>query len=269
MAAPRICVKCEKPVIKNQPAFKQDDGTVIHGACYNCDQCGANMVGKKVGSVPKDDTSNEYIKVCWECMMKHPHYSILFSGQSGDAAPVKQAVNKIDVCKQCQQKIIGKSYQTKSGDHYHEQCYCCQRCNTPLAGKKYGMLDDQRWCQDCINQRSASKGDIVTKSGPKSSAAQAYTATMTKLKTQDIKAMRNSSLGKERKCAKCGGKIAGPSVTVDRENSKYEYHRDCIFCDDCNNKLNTFTMKIFKDKALCPNCIKKYLDFNHGKKIAK
>ena len=56
-------------------------------------------------------------------------------------------------------------------------------------------------------------------------------------------------------------------MTIDRENSKKEYHRDCIFCDDCNNKLNTFTMKIYKDKALCPKCIKKYLNFNHGKKI--
>ena len=54
MAQLRVCVKCTKPVIKNQPAFKQEDGSVIHGACYNCDQCGANMGGKKVGSQQPD-----------------------------------------------------------------------------------------------------------------------------------------------------------------------------------------------------------------------
>ena len=72
------------------------------------------------------------------------------------------------------------------------------------------------------------------------------------------RAMRNSKFGKERRCGKCNGNIAGPSVTIDRANSKIEYHRDCIFCDNCNNKLNTFTMKIYKDKALCPKCFTKY-----------
>ena len=155
-----ICVKCKKPVIKNQKAFKQDDGSVIHGDCYNCDQCGANMVGKKVGSVPKDDGSNEYMKVCWNCMMKHPHYSILFSGQSGDAQPQKQpkmAVNKIDICKKCGKKIIGKSYKTKNGDLYHNECYCCDKCKNTLAGKSYGMINNEKWCQNCINQRSKTK----------------------------------------------------------------------------------------------------------------
>eukprot|EP00484_Ammonia_sp_Unknown_P029311 CAMPEP_0197029920 /NCGR_PEP_ID=MMETSP1384-20130603/9265_1 /TAXON_ID=29189 /ORGANISM="Ammonia sp." /LENGTH=269 /DNA_ID=CAMNT_0042459169 /DNA_START=10 /DNA_END=819 /DNA_ORIENTATION=- len=269
MAQVRVCVKCNKPVIKNQKAFAQEDGSVIHGDCYNCDQCNANMVGKKVGSVPKDDGSKDYMKVCWDCMMKHPHYSILFSGQSGDAQPQAQAPDKIHICMQCKQKIIGKSYKSQAGDHYHEKCYCCDRCNTPLAGKKYGMLNNEKWCQDCINQRSATKGDIVTKGGPKPSAAAAYTATMTKLKSQDIKGLRNSTLGKERRCGKCAGKIAGPGVTIERENGKVEYHRDCIFCDDCNTKLNTFTMKIYKDKALCPKCIKNYLDYNHGKKIGQ
>ena len=192
MAQMRICVKCQKPVIKNQKAFKQDDGSIIHGDCYNCDQCGKNMVGKKVGSVPKDDGTNKYMKVCWDCMMKHPHYSILFAGQSGDAQPQQQqqkkyAVNKIDICKKCGKKIIGKSYKTKSGDLYHNECYCCDKCNVQLAGKSYGMIDGKKWCSDCINKRSATKGDIVTKSGPKYSAAKAYTATMTKLKSQDIK----------------------------------------------------------------------------------
>ena len=190
MASMMICVKCKKPVIKNQKAFKQEDGSVIHGDCYNCDQCGANMVGKKVGSVPKDDGTNAYMKVCWNCMMKHPHYSILFAGQSGNAQPQQQqkmAVNKIDICKKCNQKIIGKSYKTKNGDLYHNECYCCDKCKKSLAGKSYGMINNEKWCQDCINQRSKTKGDIVTKSGPKYSAAQAYSATMTKLKSQDIK----------------------------------------------------------------------------------
>eukprot|EP01084_Bolivina_argentea_P203090 346910_1 len=268
MSQLRVCVKCTKPVIKNQKAFKQDDGSIIHGECYNCDQCGANMVGKKVGSVPKEN-SKEYMKVCWDCMMKHPHYSILFSGQSGDAEPQKQAVNKIDICKQCNKKIIGKSYKTKSGDHFHEKCYTCDKCNSILAGKQYGYLNNEKWCQDCINERSKTKGDVVTKSGPKYSAAKAYTATMTKLKNQDIKSMRNSTLGKERRCAKCNGKIAGPGVTIQRQNSKLEYHTYCLFCDDCNTKIGTFNMKIYKDKALCPKCIKTYLDFSHGKKFQK
>eukprot|EP01084_Bolivina_argentea_P123925 219597_1 len=211
MAELRICVKCKTPVIKNQKAFKQDDGSIIHGDCYNCDQCGSNMVGKRVGSVPSED-GKQYLKVCWDCMMKHPHYSVLFGGQSGTAAPQqtqqKQAVNKIDICKKCNKKIIGKSYKTKAGDHYHESCYLCDRCNTTLAGKQYGYLNNEKWCQNCIDQRSQSKGDIVTKSGPKYSAAKAYTATMTKLKNQDIKSLRKTNLGKERKCAKCDGKIA-------------------------------------------------------------
>ena len=98
MSQLKVCVKCKKPVIKNQKAFKQADGSIIHGECYNCDQCNANMVGKKVGSVPSDD-GKEYIKVCWNCMMKHPHYSIIYGGQSGTAATQKQAVDKIDICK--------------------------------------------------------------------------------------------------------------------------------------------------------------------------
>ena len=76
-------------------------------------------------------------------------------------------------------------------------------------------------------------------------------------------------MGKERKCAKCQKKIAGPGVIVEKENSKLEYHSYCLRCDECMDKLSPSTMKIFKDKQLCPKCIKKYLDFNHGKKIIK
>ena len=76
-----------------------------------------------------------------------------------------------------------------------------------------------------------------------------------------LRSIHKTNLGKDRKCAKCNAKIAGPGVTIDRENSSMEYHRDCIFCDDCNNKLNTFTMKIYKDSIILQNVLELLFGF--------
>merc|ERR1711879_356408 len=123
-----------------------------------------------------------------------------------------------------------------------------------LAGKQYGMLNGQKWCQQCISKRSAAK---------------AYTATMTKLRSQDTHTLHKTNLGKERLCHHCKKKIAGRGVQIELESGKYEYHRYCVFCSDCKKKINTFEVKIFKDKKLCGKCVTKYLDFNHGKKFPK
>lgn len=177
-----MCTKCEKPIAKSQKGFKNTSGEMFHGTCYNCDQCGNNLIGKKVGSVP-DENGNAFMRVCWDCMMKHPHYAMLYAGQSGDCEPTVIETGTQMTCNSCQTKIRGKGITTKDGGHYHENCWKCEKCMQSLAGKSYGMFQNQRWCELCINLRSQNKGDITTKAQPKVNKSKAYSSTMTSLRT--------------------------------------------------------------------------------------
>jgi len=260
------CFKCG-----GKAAYAQSDGKAICKSCYKCDKCGifGDALVKKGGasSVFGDD-----MKVCSDCKMQ-----MLQSGQFGVVAPQQQAAaassTKTQLCSKCktQKPITGKWAKTKSGARICAECNVCDRCGCSMFGKQHGMIDGQKWCAQCINQRSASKGDVVTTAMPKGiSQAKARQFTMTKLKqAQGVNALHKTNLGKERKCSKCGGKIAGPSVTVEKESGRYEYHRQCLFCDDCGKNMKAFEFKIFKDKQLCRGCVTKYLDFNHKKPLPK
>jgi hypothetical protein len=228
---------------------------MLHGACYNCDQCGANMIGKKVGSVPSED-GNSFMRVCWDCMMKHPHYSMLFAGESGDAAPQTKETGTAMTCNGCQTKIVGKGITTKDGDHYHSNCWKCEHCSKSLQGKSYGMFNKQRWCSDCISLRAQYMGDVTTTAPAKVNKAKAYSSTMTSLKTGKL---HDSSIGHgPRVCHKCNKKMPGAGITVTLESSSNIYHRYCLFCDKCNKKMQPSHVNIVKNQKLCPACNASY-----------
>jgi len=270
------CVKCNKQVLKN--GFKTADGDIVHGECYNCDQCGQNLVGKQVGRVP-DDNGKTMLRVCYDCKMKHPYYSMGFTdadetdNQSTKPPPVLSLSNV--KCAKCDKLIVGKSIKTKNDGEYHVECLVCDNCGTSLHGINYAPFKGGKWCEKCVAQRSKSVGDIAiasknNKKALETNNSKIYNDELKKLaqNNQNVQQQLLSKggsgqssqpkyVGKDRICAECQKAILGPhGVEI---NNKI-FHKTCLKCDDCNKEIEPKTTKILLDKKLCLVCSAKYTD---------
>lgn len=43
--------------------------------------------------------------------------------------------------------------------HWHERCFFCSMCKTPLVDKPFGCKNDELFCGECYNQQFASRCD--------------------------------------------------------------------------------------------------------------
>jgi len=65
-----------------------------------------------------------------------------------------------NVCEECRRKIGTDSKDLSYKDrHWHEKCFFCSMCKTPLVDKPFGCKNEQLFCGECYNQQFASRCD--------------------------------------------------------------------------------------------------------------
>jgi len=163
-AKSKKCVVCSKIVKKD--GFVTADGDVIHGACYTCgmNTCktpNKSLVGSKTYKVPNN--AGQMIRICFNCMTKHPQYELLFKAQNPSQSGTSQAkVSTKFRCFGCGKQKTGKSIVPRgTKQKWCPGCWKCPQCKQSLEGKKYGKYLGERWCEDCIKKRSNNTGDVV------------------------------------------------------------------------------------------------------------
>jgi LIM domain len=65
-----------------------------------------------------------------------------------------------NMCEECRRKIGTDSKDLSYKDrHWHEKCFFCSMCKTPLVDKPFGCKNEQLFCGECYNQQFASRCD--------------------------------------------------------------------------------------------------------------
>ena len=98
---------------------------------FSCYHCGQNLAGSRY--ILKDE--HPYCIRCYEDRFSN-------------------------TCEECRQKIGTDSKDLSYKDrHWHEKCFFCSMCKTPLVDKPFGCKNNQLFCGECYNQQFASRCD--------------------------------------------------------------------------------------------------------------
>ena len=125
------CSECKKPIseayiiIENQP---------LHKDCFKCNQCN-EKISQTEGGFFKSSINN--LPICSKCHIQ----------------------NTAPKCAKCG-KTVTENGATFADKHFHQACFLCVFCNTPLIKMKTtyrGKNDDETVCEPCFIDRYAPK----------------------------------------------------------------------------------------------------------------
>jgi len=235
-------------------------------------------MGKRV-QVIQDEKGKFEKRICEACHMKMDEEEAKNLQKVNDNNNVQQQgppplviANPNMKCSECNKIIIGNAVKANDNKYYHEQCLKCDKCQAKLANNKYGYINNQKWCSNCIQKRSKDFGDIkIDDNGQAEKKEQLqkgkiYMSELHKLNSSEngpqslLQSNKNHAShfiqgGQERVCQGCKKVIKGPSIKVPINR---EYHRDCLDCDECHAKIDPKSTKILQDKKLCIKCSSKW-----------
>ena len=126
---------------------------------FTCSHCDRNLSGSRY--IMKDDRpycincyEERFANTCEECRRK-----------IGTDSKVKSSLLRLDPLR-CR-SFQDLSYKDR---HWHERCFFCSMCKTPLVDKPFGCKNEQLFCGECYNQQFASRCDKcnqIFKPGPR------------------------------------------------------------------------------------------------------
>eukprot|EP01090_Pellita_catalonica_P005675 TRINITY_DN1590_c0_g1_i1.p1 TRINITY_DN1590_c0_g1~~TRINITY_DN1590_c0_g1_i1.p1 ORF type:complete len:255 (+),score=44.23 TRINITY_DN1590_c0_g1_i1:50-814(+) len=133
MAKPVFCRTCNGPVSPGEK-FLNALGGSFHERCFKCNKCGTNL-----GTLPFYVIDNN--PFCKDCQSSH----------------------NMPNCTACNQ-IIKRSdeFLEYKGQKYHETCFTCKKCKTPLNYAQFYVKSDGRYCAPCLGQGNSVVTSQVT-----------------------------------------------------------------------------------------------------------
>jgi len=116
-------------------------------------------MGKRV-QVIQDEKGKFEKRICEACHMKMDEEEAKNLQKVNDNNNVQQQgppplviANPNMKCSECNKIIIGNAVKANDNKYYHEQCLKCDKCQAKLANNKYGYINNQKWCSNCIQKK--------------------------------------------------------------------------------------------------------------------
>ncbi|KAI9557623.1 hypothetical protein GHT06_017451 [Daphnia sinensis] len=250
------CVKCYETVFANNC---DDCNRVIgidskdlsykdrhwHEACFLCHKCRLSLVDKQFGS--KADKI-----FCGPC------YDSMYATRCDGCGEIFRAGTK---------KMEYKSRQ------WHEKCFSCFVCKTPIGTKSFIPREQDIYCSGCYEEKFATRcvkctkiittGGVTYKNDPwhrecftcthcdKSLAGQRFTS-------KDEKPYCAECFGElfAKRCTACTKPITGIGGTRFISFEDRHWHNDCFQCASCNVTLVGKGFITDGADILCPECAK-------------
>ncbi|XP_032786784.2 uncharacterized protein LOC116924354 [Daphnia magna] len=250
------CVKCYETVFANNC---DDCNRVIgidskdlsykdrhwHEACFLCNKCRLSLVDKQFGS--KADKI-----FCGPC------YDSMYATRCDGCGEIFRAGTK---------KMEYKSRQ------WHEKCFSCFVCKTPIGTKSFIPREQDIYCSGCYEEKFATRcvkctkiittGGVTYKNDPwhrecftcthcdKSLAGQRFTS-------KDEKPYCAECFGElfAKRCTACTKPITGIGGTRFISFEDRHWHNDCFQCASCNVTLVGKGFITDGADILCPECAK-------------
>ncbi|XP_057366891.1 prickle planar cell polarity protein 3-B-like isoform X2 [Daphnia carinata] len=250
------CVKCYETVFANTC---DDCNRIIgidskdlsykdrhwHEACFLCNKCRLSLVDKQFGS--KADKI-----FCGPC------YDSMYATRCDGCGEIFRAGTK---------KMEYKSRQ------WHEKCFSCFVCKTPIGTKSFIPREQDIYCSGCYEEKFATRcvkctkiittGGVTYKNDPwhrecftcthcdKSLAGQRFTS-------KDEKPYCAECFGElfAKRCTACTKPITGIGGTRFISFEDRHWHNDCFQCASCNASLVGKGFITDGADILCPECAK-------------
>uniref|UniRef100_UPI00358ED794 four and a half LIM domains protein 2-like n=1 Tax=Myxine glutinosa TaxID=7769 RepID=UPI00358ED794 len=174
-------------------------------------------------------------------------------------------------CDGCNQTIgPGSRELSFGGKHFHDKCFCCGGCNTPLENKAVDSSGPKLLCRGCATgsanpdtchscKRAIRPGSKKVNYKGKSWHENCFTCDrcMDTIGSQSFVPVGDEifcvSCHQKKSSSRCFGchKPIGEGGVVFQEHS---YHRDCIVCTSCEKKLGHSKFETRGELIYCQEC---------------
>ncbi|XP_070497370.1 uncharacterized protein Lmpt isoform X1 [Chironomus tepperi] len=251
------CIKCYESVFANTC---EECSTLIgidskdlsykdkhwHEACFLCNMCRVSLVDKQFGS----KTDKIY---CGNC------YDSQFASRCDGCGEVFRAGTK------------KMEYKTRQ---WHEKCFCCNVCKTPIGTKSFIPREQDIYCAGCYEDKFATRcikckkvittGGVTYKNDPFHRECFVCTHCETPLAGQrftsrDEKPYCADCFGDlfAKRCTACTKPITGIGGTKFISFEDRHWHNDCFTCGSCKTSLvGRGFITDEEDDIICPDCAK-------------
>jgi len=198
--------------------LKKNPRAIVHVDCFVCAKCGALLAGGEY----TQDSDNRLL--CEECMkpLEEP------APEKG-GAPV--------LCAKCKGPFIGNQSKVNAmGNMYHEKCFVCDACGSPIRSACYKGEGGTLYC----SEPCARKGYEQSKP-PASKEEEEKKADAASQDPDDYKF-----------CSACGKELDDDFIVL----AGRPLHRGCFVCSGCGKKLTNQVFNV-DGKMCCKECAEK------------
>ncbi|EJD75263.1 LIM-9 isoform [Loa loa] len=238
------CDECAKPIgIDSKDLSYRDKHW--HEDCFLCNMCKISLVDKPFGS------KNDRI-FCSNC------YDQAFATRCDGCGEIFRA---------------GMKKMEYKGKQWHDKCFCCALCKTPIGTKSFIPKSDEVYCASCYEEKFATRcckcrkvistGGVTYKNEPWHRECFCCTNCNTSLAGQ-----RFTSKDEKPYCANCYGELfakrcnacvkpitgIGGAKFISFEDR--HWHNDCFICAQCSTSLVGKGFITDAADILCPECAK-------------
>ncbi|XP_058801715.1 transforming growth factor beta-1-induced transcript 1 protein isoform X1 [Phymastichus coffea] len=219
-----------------------------HEACFLCSRCRVSLVDKQFGS--KVDKI-----YCGNC------YDSQFASRCDGCGEIFRAGTK------------KMEYKTRQ---WHEKCFCCVVCKSPIGTKSFIPREQEIYCAGCYEDKFSTRcvkcNKIITTAGvtyknepwhrdcftcthcDQSLAGQRFTS-------RDDKPYCADCFGElfAKRCTACSKPITGIGGTRFISFEDRHWHNDCFICAGCNSSMVGRGFITDGEDIICPECAKQKL----------
>ncbi|XP_031342260.1 four and a half LIM domains protein 2 isoform X4 [Photinus pyralis] len=239
------CEKCSKTIGIDSKDLSYKDKH-WHEACFLCATCGDSLVDKQFGS------KGERI-YCGRC------YDEQFASRCDGCGQIFRAGTK------------KMEYKTRQ---WHEKCFCCNVCKTPIGTQSFIPREQEIYCAKCYEDKYATRcikcnkvitsGGVTYKNEPWHRECFTCTNCNTSLAgarftSRDDKPYCAECFGElfAKRCTSCNKPITGIGGTKFISFEDRHWHNDCFYCANCRTSLVGRGFITDADDIICPDCAKK------------
>uniref|UniRef100_A0A1B6DQ98 LIM zinc-binding domain-containing protein n=1 Tax=Clastoptera arizonana TaxID=38151 RepID=A0A1B6DQ98_9HEMI len=159
---------------------------------------------------------------------------------------------------------------------WHEPCFCCCVCKTPIGTKSFIPREQEIYCAGCYEEKFATRcvkcnkiitsGGVTYKNEPWHRECFTCTNCSTSLAGQrftsrDEKPYCAECFGElfAKRCTSCSKPITGIGGTRFISFEDRHWHNDCFICASCKTSLVGRGFITDGDDIICPDCAKQKL----------
>lgn len=270
-----VCNLCERGLTGEQHLV--DNGLPVCIACYDdkyasiCHMCKKTIGVDEEDVIYDDEHWHDHCLVCSLCKCRLSGTSFVIRD---DNFLCSECYQKTDDkrCKTCRKGFEpGAKRLELNGEFWHDTCFVCDLCKSPITSKKFIQHEGSQVCCPCFDHNFAKRCDkckeILREGGVACGGAFFHRdcfqcdSCQTSIANQAFQQKDGNRYCmpcyKQRyakQCAGCGSYIVnGEYYTVDSDS----WHKECFKCEVCNKVLQqqTFVQENGKVKLVCENCL--------------